>query len=160
MKISVEERRLVIEGRPLEYDAYYFDVGEYEGRTGIEVLKRLLAQWAKALSEAAPGRTLYLPFGFEDEYVECVEAEVAGEEVSLRHVWASENGYAVDVADLGPFLAASHEPHHGSPGRPLGVYGRDEFIRALLNPRVGGARTGGRARAGAGRRRLTPSRRG
>ena len=139
MNIHIDERTLKIEGHPLEYDAYYFDADEYAGLSNSEVLKVLLSQWAKAISESAAGQMLYLPFSFDDEYVECVEADVAGDKVSLRHVWVRENGYAVDVVNLSAFMATSHEINSMSPNRPLGVYGREELVSALLNPTVGDA---------------------
>jgi len=139
MNIHIDESRLKIEEYSLEYDAYYFDVDDYDGLSNSEVLKRLLSQWAESISESAAGRTLYLPFSLDDEYVECVEADVAGDKVGLRHIWVRENGYAVDVVNLGAFLATSYEIKSMSPNHPLGVYGKEELISALLNPTVGDA---------------------
>ena len=139
MNIKIDERRLKIGEYPLEYDAYYFDADEYAGLSNSEVLEGILAQWAEAISGSAGGRTLYLPFSFDDEYVECVEVDMADNKVGLRYVWVRENGYAVDVANLGAFLATSHEITSTSPNLPLGVYSKGEFISALLNPTVGDA---------------------
>lgn len=54
--------------------------------------------------------------------------------LTLKYVWADENGYSVSTDDLVSFIMAPHEirPDFGE----LGKYSRYELISALRTPEI------------------------
>ena len=71
---------------------------------------KILEQWRRALIEnTGDGRTFFLPVDLDDEWVDCIMANSQGDMLTLRHVWANENGYSVATPDLVSFITAPHE---------------------------------------------------
>ena len=75
-----------------------------------------------------------LPFELDDEWVECLLATSQDEILTLRYVWANENGYSVSTDDLVSFITAPHEIRRDF--GELGRYNRDELISALSTPEI------------------------
>jgi len=138
MEIQIDSKRLKIGEHRVKYSAYYFDVEEYTDLSEAAALKEILVQWAGALSNLDNGRTLFLPFSLDDEWIECFKASESGERITLKYVWVSEGGWSVDVSDLGEFMTSEHEIHKELP-EVFGEYRKEDFILALLNARVIGA---------------------
>ena len=108
MQIIIDDRNIAIAGRRFAYGVYYFDSEEFAGLRPSEVMVKIFEQWRTVLSEnCGDVRTFFLPFELEDEGVECIMATSQDDVLTLRHVWADENGYSVATDDLVSFIMAS-----------------------------------------------------
>jgi hypothetical protein len=135
MEIQIDEKCMKIGEYSFRYDAYHFDADEYADLSSGEVLIKILAQWAKALSDIRDGDTIFLPFSLDDEWVECFKVTQLGDRLNSKYVWVNENGYALDVSNLSDFMATTHEIWKESP-EVFGEWDKEEFRSALLNAKV------------------------
>ena len=136
MNIQIDEKSLIIAGQRFPYDAYYFEAEEYEHLSCPAILKAILAQWAEALANSDDrNASLFLPFSFDDEEVDCFRARVDGDKVVLSYAQVWENGYALNVADLNEFMRSEYQILEESP-EILGAFTKRELISALLNAEV------------------------
>jgi hypothetical protein len=135
VQIIVDDENIAIAGSRFAYGVYYFDSEEFAGLRPSEVMVKILEQWRTALFEnPGDGRTFFLPFELDDEWVECIMATSQGDVLTLRHVWANENGYSVSTDDLVSFIMAPHEIRRDF--GELGKYSRYELIAALSTPEI------------------------
>lgn len=135
VRIIVDDQNIAIAGHRFGYGIYYFDSEEFAGLRPSEVMVKILEQWRRALFENPEDRkTFLLPFELDDECVECIMASSQGDMLTLRYVWARENGYSVATDDLVSFIMSPHEIMRDF--GELGKYSRAEFISALSNPEV------------------------
>jgi len=135
VRIILDDRNITIAGHRFAYGVYYFDSDEFAGLRPSEVMLKILQQWRRALIEnAREGRTLFLPVELDDEWVECIMATSEDDTLTLRHVWAKENGYSVPTDDLVSFILAPHEIRRDL--GELGQYSRQELISALSTPEI------------------------
>ncbi len=141
MEIQIDSKRLKIGEHSVKYSAYYFDVEEYNDLSEAAALKEILVQWAGALTNLDNGRALFLPFSLDDEWIECFKASQSGERITLKHVWVSEDGWSVDVSDLGEFMTSEHEIRKELP-EVFGEYRKEDFILALLTTLATACRAG------------------
>ena len=136
MKIEIDSVSIILNEQRLIYDLYYFVGGEFEGLTETAIVKKILAKWAGVLIDhRAKDHPLFLPYNLEDESVECLRAIQDADKIILRLVRVNENGWAVDVNDLGGFMISPHEILEESPDA-FAEYNKDEFIAGLVNARV------------------------
>jgi hypothetical protein len=109
MLIEVDDEKLTLAGRSFSYSAYYFEFTDVPNLTSATALKLVLRQWKNVLMESlGTGRTLFLPYSLEDEWVECFRAILSGEMVSLTETHVDENGWAVRIDDLRNFMLSPH----------------------------------------------------
>lgn len=135
MRIILDDQNITIAGHRFAYGVYYFDSDEFAGLRPSEVMLKILEQWRRALFEN-PGdaRTFFLPFELDDEWVECIMATSEDDTLTLRHIWARENGYSVPTDDLISFIIAPHKIRRDL--GELGQYSRQELISALSTPEI------------------------
>jgi hypothetical protein len=135
VRINLDDQNITIAGHRFAYGIYYFDSDEFAGLRPSEVMLKILEEWRRALIEnTGDGRTFFLPFELDDEWVECIMATSEDNTLKLRHVWANENGYSVPTDDLVSFIVAPHEIRRDL--GELGQYSRQELILALSNPEI------------------------
>jgi len=58
-------------------DSYYYDLDHVASTE--ESIKSLLNQWTKLVKSAVVGETIYLPYGFDDEYTEWLKCDLLPE---------------------------------------------------------------------------------
>lgn len=121
------------------YDLYHLDSPRYEkyrAPTLGGVMKNIILVWVQALdSQSDSDRPLFLPFAFDDEWVDCLKATQLHDNFVFRRVRVREYGWAVDFSDLESFISSPHEIESESP-EILGEYERNEIMAALLNAEV------------------------
>ncbi len=106
MEVTLDERQIVIDGKPLPYYDYYVRLhAEDKGITPLAVMRRVLLQWARAVEGVCPNAgTALLPYELDDQFTECLLAERHNERVTLRFAQYGWNGYSVDLSDLWPII--------------------------------------------------------
>lgn len=137
MSVQIDRYRITLFGDSLRYDPYYLDLAAEEFKTDTAaILKGLMQQWAEALMNGAfEGKPIYLPYSLDDEWVECLEAQVEGERVVTKCVHVGVNGYAVDLFNLSQFATSVHKIDKEYP-ETFGVYRRSELVSALRNAKI------------------------
>ena len=86
MQIQITDCLLTFDGISVRYEH------EYLPRA---VLLDVLREWCRRLTAARAGQTIYLPFSLDDEFILAFEAELHGEQLSLRVVKLDGIGYVV-----------------------------------------------------------------
>ena len=140
MKIQIDNKNKLIFGdQTLPYDLYFLNSiqsKKYEAATLGGVLKNMILVWAKVLKSLSENhRPLFLPFSYDDDWVDCLEATRHEDKLSVRRVRVLEPGWAFDFGHLEEFISSPHEIEEGSP-EIFGEYDRNEIIDALLNAEV------------------------
>ena len=109
MLIQVDNETIRLGNYHFNYSGYLLN-GMAPRSTNAAALKPVLIEWKRVLIENV-GRecVLFLPFNFEDEWIECLRAKINGEEMSLTHTEVAENGWAVAMENLEGFITSSHE---------------------------------------------------
>lgn len=137
MKICVDDTSIRFGDQALSYETYYLDNDTYANLSNAVIVKNILSQWAIALSELHDeDRELYLPYSFDDEWVECFKVTKQGKRLIFEQVWVKENGWALDISDLKNFINSSHGIRKKFPA-VFGTYDKDDIISSLLNAEVG-----------------------
>lgn len=75
-------------------------------------------------------RNCTLPYSPNDQEVECFEAVLQGDEVTLRCVEVNWNGYDMDLEDLKDFITHHHELWSAR-AELFAIYPKHDFIAAL-----------------------------
>jgi hypothetical protein len=100
MKVVIEERKILIEGKTLEYYPYYFSCWKDISDHRLTV-KNVLAQWAAALSRLSiKAHVVYLPYYLDDQTCKYLKAELDGHDVLFTDLLVNANAYSMDLDDL------------------------------------------------------------
>lgn len=136
MEISITNTSIRFGDQVLEYETYYLDNESYANLSNAAIIKKIIAQWVTAIKELnGTIREVYLPYSFDDEWVECFRVTSTDGKLIFRQVWVRENGWAVDISDLREFIRSTHDIRKMFPNA-FGTYDKDEIIKALLNAEV------------------------
>jgi hypothetical protein len=82
-------------------DSYYLglDEGVRAGKGHAAkvraVLRVMLEHWRAAIRDLGSGAVVYLPYDFSDQCTAWLACERAGAELSVRHGWASVEGWSI-----------------------------------------------------------------
>ncbi len=102
-----------------------------------ESLRDLLGLWAEALESVGDKTaTLYLPYQFEDETIECFEATCSDSQVVLRCLVIRAAGTGYTAERVREFMRSLPGPVVERCPEPFGAYPRIELAAALRHPRV------------------------
>ncbi len=148
MKVLIENTRISIDEKALEYYPYYLAIWKdtFDHRVTV---KRVLAQWAIALSSLSSGENaVYLPYYLNDQTCRYLKAELDGEDIILTDLPVVADGWAMDLDDLSreiysePEIIESfgdpEEPFPDSPAQLFGRWRAGDLIDALRNAEVAG----------------------
>lgn len=140
MKIQIDNKNKLIFGdRTLPYDLYFLNSiqsRKYEAATLGGIMKNIILVWVKVLeSKSENYGSLFLPFAYDDDWVECLEATQHDDKLAFRRVRVLEPGWAFDFGHMEEFISSPHEIEEGSP-EVFGEYDKNEIIHALLNAEI------------------------
>jgi len=138
MIIEIDEKEISFGNQKLVYDLYHLDFPHYEkyrAPTVGGVFKNIVFEWVKALDSPTLDQPLFLPYAFDDEWVDCLKALEQCDKVIFKLVRIDENGWAVNFSDLNEFITSPHKICQES-AEIFGEYNKDEILAALLNARV------------------------
>ncbi len=135
MRITIDNKGFEIEGKRLVYDLYYFESDQYDGPTLAHSFAKVLVRWAEVLQRESVASSVLLPFALDDQWTECLKAVQIGRRIILKHVVAAVSGYQIDVDDLEDFMT-SPQGLKSESSEIFGDYDKEEFIAALLNPKL------------------------
>ncbi len=136
MNVKIREEEIVINDKSLRYYPYYFNRHwQDEGLSGPALVKKVLSQWAEALIKMDEDESVFLPHSLEDEWVECLRANLSGERVVLRCVWVNWSGHSVDLDDISEFMFYEHEVVKEY-SDVFGEYDRKELAAALQGAEI------------------------
>lgn len=100
MKVLIEGKEILIDGKALEYYSYYFDIWKDTVDHRLTV-KSVLDQWATALGSLSSREgAVYLPYSLDDETCRYLKAELDGEDVVLTDMLVRDEGWAMNLDDL------------------------------------------------------------
>jgi hypothetical protein len=137
MTVTITEEAIDIDGGQVRYYPYYIDQHWNEqAEDRLVVMRKIVAQWADELARAKDGQKLYLPYSLDDQEVECFEAQLQGNEITLRCVEIHWNGYSMVLDEIGDFI--TYSPHEFWNERPelFGKYSKHHLIQALRNAEI------------------------
>ena len=136
MLIQIDDESVRFGAHCFTYSAYYLNRDNLVGFTNAAALKTVLFQWVRVLLETLGSDcTLYLPFNFEDEWVQALKATLTGQTVSLTAVQVEENGWACPIDNLKSFIVSPHITQKES-DELFHRLRRQEFIDALIAAEV------------------------
>jgi hypothetical protein len=105
MNVEIQNERRVIGEETLRFYCYYFGTTTTrEDPFGLNTMKNVLSQWAKALEVLEDEATAFLPYNLEDKRAECLKATRNGEKIILCCVDVAENGWSLALDDLQEFM--------------------------------------------------------
>jgi hypothetical protein len=138
MNVQVDEQLITLDGQRLRYDPYYVDLAAREkGRNRIDVVRSMLAQWASALANlSSEDQILFLPYSLDDELIECLAAQLKGDQIILRCVEVMAGGCMISLRDFHSFIHASHETWKEYP-KALLQCPKEELVAALRSASAG-----------------------
>lgn len=136
MDINITNSSIRFGERVLEYETYYLDNESYANLSNAVIIKKIIEQWVEAINELnGTIRELYLPYSFDDEWVECFRVTSNGGRLIFQQLWVRENGWAVDISDLREFIRSPHGIRKMFPG-VFGIYDKDEIVSSLSNAQI------------------------
>ncbi|MBX3265699.1 MAG: hypothetical protein KF831_03245 [Acidobacteria bacterium] len=135
LKITIDNKGFEIEGKRLVYDLYYFESDQYDGPTLAHSFAKVLVRWAEVLQRESVASGVLLPFALDDHYTECLKAVQIGRRIILKYVVAAVAGFQIDVEDIEDFMTSPQDLESES-SEIFGDYDKEEFIAALLNPKL------------------------
>jgi len=149
MKVIIEYERILIGENALEYYPYYFGIWNRDIDYRITI-KNVLAQWASALATLNGSRSeVYLPYYLDDQICRFLKAESDGGRVVLTDVEVADDGWAMNLDNLGdrmytePEIIGSYVDYFGNEhkdtSKPFGWYSLNEVIEALRAAEIGDA---------------------
>jgi hypothetical protein len=135
MKILIDNKKFTFGDHRFTYDLYYSVDEKYAASTLGGVFKKVLIEWANALSKiTAENSRLFLPFAPDDEGIQCLKATLRDDEIAFAWVEVDESAYMVDFENVEVYSAAPHEIRKESP--EFGECSKDQIVSALLNAQV------------------------
>jgi hypothetical protein len=150
MKVKIEDKRILIGGKPLEYDSYFFAIWGGSKSEHLPAVKSVLAQWVTALTSLREeGRPVYLPYYLSDQWCKYLKAELTDKDMLLTEVFVRRGGYAMNLGDLSrdmysePTLMKSFIDPNGYfidfEPKFFGRYKAEELIEALRDAEIASA---------------------
>ncbi len=138
MNVQVDEQLITLDGQRLRYYPYYVDLAAREkGQDRINAVRSMLAQWASALANlSSEDQILFLPYSLDDEVVECLAAQLKGDQIILRCVEVVADGCLINLGNLHSFIHASHETWKQYP-KALLQCPKEELVAALRSASAG-----------------------
>lgn len=135
LKITIDNKGFEIEGKRLVYDLYYFESDQYDGPTLAHSFAKVLVRWAEVLQRESVASGVLLPFALDDQWTECLKAVQIGRRIILKYVVVAVSGYDIDVDRIEDFMTSPQDLKSES-SEIFGDYDKEEFIAALLNPKL------------------------